>query len=82
MRECTFEYVRPLTSDDGVDEGALDVRGVATVDCAGASDGSLTILRGTEFGQTTATTEDSLSDTTLDGPLLWLPATSDQTPDA
>ncbi len=76
-RECAFEYVRPLTSDDGVDEGALDVSGVTTVDCAGASDGSLAIICGTGFGQMTAISECALSVTTLDGPLLWLPATSD-----
>jgi hypothetical protein len=81
-RECAFEYVRLLAGDDGAGVGTLNVRGVASLDGAGAIDGSLTIIRGTGFGQTAATSEGTLSGTTLDGPLLWLTPTSDQTPAA
>jgi hypothetical protein len=81
-RECAFEYVRLLAGDDGVGAGTLNVRGVAAADGAGAIDGSLTIIRSTGFGQTAATSEGTLSGTTLDGPLLWLTPTADQTPAA
>jgi hypothetical protein len=81
-RECAFEYVRLLAGDDGVGAGTLNVRGVAAADGAGAIDGSLTIIRSTGFGQTAATGEGALSGTTLDGPLLWLTPTAEQTPDA
>ena len=81
-QQCAFEYVRLLAGDDGVGAGTLNVRGVATADGAGAIDGSLTVIRGTGFGQTAATSEGALSGTMLDGPLLWLTPTADQTPAA
>jgi hypothetical protein len=81
-RECAFEYVRLLASDDGAGVGTLNVRGMATVDGAGAIEGSLTVIRGTGFGQTAATSDGTLVGTTLDGPLLWLTPTAAQTPDA
>lgn len=82
-RECAFEFVRLLASDDGVGAGTLNVRGAVTIEGAGdALEGSLTLTRSTAFGQTAATSDGTLSGTPLDGPLLWLTPTGELTPDA
>jgi hypothetical protein len=82
-RECAFEFVRLLADDDGIGVGTLNVRGsVMREDTDDGLEGSLTMTRSTPFGQTAATSEGTLTGTSLDGPLLWLTPTGEVAPDA